>query len=701
MMRQFKKSFILVSTMMSLFIGITTAEANNATGATPNGKIGYSGINNGPVCNSCHTQGLAPDVLIEGPKIVAAGSRNLYKLTMTGGQNNIGGINVSADSGTLFNFDLGTEFSKGEISHIIARKVFLDNSTVTWLIDWRAPSTAGKSTLYASLLSGNSDKAVTLDRSTKLAFAVDVVDPSVTTVPVIKDAKASISAPFKAHVNTSVEFYAVTSPDTVADGNFIQEYTWSFPNSIIKKGEQVSYSFGRAQSYTVTLTTKSSNYNPSTNEPKPSITFFDIEIINPNVGKFLVPTAKISPPGIIVAGTPVIFNGAKSSPSSISQYFWDFSDDLAPPVVKPKSSNLISHTFTTPGVYTVTLAVQDLPLKGGLTNVDSLVINVVPAGGSGGGTNIATGMSLFSSNCESCHGVGGIGGSAKNIQGATVVLVDRTLANTTHQALTITPAGVDDTQLIANYLGSGAVVNSGDLIADGLSLYNNKCLICHGVNAVGVTGLGKRIPGVLQITIENTINNQNLNATPPPISLMKNIILTTSEASLVTGYLASASVVPLNGNAITGKLFFIDNCQMCHGTGLGGHEKGVSLAGEIFIATKIRDIPEMQTAKLEALKVADLKDIAAFLAGMPLLPQPTTEKGLYDMYCSYCHGLDGQGGQVAEKKLPSGIQGTDISGAYNGNIDAMTNSKLPNRNFTDAELDLMANHINLLIGNGE
>ncbi len=694
-MAQLKNSLIAPLTGLSLLIFTSNSIASD-------GITGYSGINSGPVCNSCHGKnkpGIAPDVFIDGPIVVKPETKYAYKLTMTGGQKKLGALNISVDSGTLFRDGTGTtvDVATGEIKSSSPKNVMLDNTTVTWLFNWVSPATLGTSNIHASLLSANGDTLVESDKSTKLALAVDVVDPAVTTVPAIQPAKVKIVAPFRAEFGTKVQFLAVKTLDSPV-GSFVKSYSWQFDDGIKKsllKGEQVEFSYSKVGNYTVYLSTTSNNGDTGTGQS--ITTFFDIEIIDPASGVSLIPNAKISPPGVVVVNTEVTFSAANSTPTTINQYYWDFGGNN-PPASMPISD--IKHTFTTTGEHIVTLAVQDNVDNGSFTDIDVMKVNVVNKAPDGGGTVVITGLSLFQTNCESCHGIAGVGGSAKIIQGATVVLIDRTLINGVHTAIDVNSTGANNSQLIATYLGSGAVVNGTDPVADGLSLYENKCMLCHGVAADGVAGLGKPIFSAAQTVIVNAINNQTQGATPPPISLMKGITLPSTEASLVTQYLAT-TIPPLS--AATGQTLFVSNCQMCHGTGEGGHAVDVRLASETLISNAIINIPSMNNiATLKSLQVTDKKNLVLYLAGPTYIPRPTTGPALFEMYCSYCHGADGSGAVIATKSIKDQkFSEKNIRDAYGDKgIKIMRNSKLPNRNFTTLERENMAIFLDPRVANG-
>lgn len=93
MNRSTKFSFILLSLLLLL---------SGQVFALSTGIVGQSGnpnTNSSSTCGSvCHTGGIAPTATLTGPTSVEAESTNTFTLSMSGGQNNLGGFNVSTTS---------------------------------------------------------------------------------------------------------------------------------------------------------------------------------------------------------------------------------------------------------------------------------------------------------------------------------------------------------------------------------------------------------------------------------------------------------------------------------------------------------------------------------------------------------------------------------------------------------------------------
>jgi hypothetical protein len=123
--------------------------------ARSGGINGYSGnpaTNGGSTCNACHAGGQVPAVVLSGPAEVTPLSVSTYTLTISGGQEVAGGLDVSATAGTLVVSDPGTYLRNGEITHSSPRAVD-GNGAVSWSFNWSAPPSEGTVVLYGA---GNS-----------------------------------------------------------------------------------------------------------------------------------------------------------------------------------------------------------------------------------------------------------------------------------------------------------------------------------------------------------------------------------------------------------------------------------------------------------------------------------------------------------------------------------------------------------------
>jgi len=740
MMGHSKKTISVALTSMSLvlFSNLCFAFQTEISGYSSN----PGNANAGATCTQCHTPSggvVPPSVYIQGPTTVEAGSTNTYKLTMVRQDNNvankdkIGGVNISVDTGKLYindkdlkaiavdpNLVLSVELSHSIPVNSLAKKVLADGKTITWLFDWEAPLVipAQPMTVYASLLSGDNNSLNAGDSSRTISLQVNVV----TTVNDKRGLpEAKIMAPFSGEKESTMAFIASGSsisslPDKTGTG-YIEKYEWTFsdePNKIYYT-EQVTKNLSTTGPFTANLKVFTNSIAPINStlvdNRLSATTFIDVNVTAINDDSEVVPVPRISAPLIGSPGVPIRFDASGSTPSGIKLYFWDFGDDT---LFEKSALAVANHTFAIEGIYTVTLAVQTLS---GYTNVETFNIEI--KNNSGAGQSVATGEKLYANTTNNpgglntgcagagCHGLGGIAnGLVKNIQGTTQQLIDNSVAGingvpavmvTRIQNAKIVDA--NSSSLMADYLGQ---VDPAVPLLNGAELYKKRCLLCHGINADGVPPAGMPIRG---LDIKGAKGSQILNAINQVVTLkraaiplMKGIRLSSVEAGYLEKYLAiPAGAV---GSAISGAALFATKCQTCHGPGSGGLAKSIVNTTVIAIDLALANVPKMNNVNVT--KAQEKMDIVAYLSG-PLYPQPTTGMALFEMYCSYCHGLDGKGGMVAEKSIAGKtFTAQEIMDAYSGGIEAMTNSNLSLVGFTlngpVLDLSLIAIYIEQLKG---
>ena len=208
-----------------------------------------SATNAGNNCSTCHSGGTVPTINLTGPATVQPGSISTYTLTLSGGQQHSGGLNVSADGGTLMNTLASTRLQMGEIIHNQRANVAGDG-TVSWNFDWQAPTILGSYTIYSAGLSTNGDSNTLLDGVATNAYVVTVSSAAP------QSPTAVILAPVTAQLNTIVSFDGSTSFDP--DG-IINQYEWNFGDGNTASGAQTTNIFSTAGTYTVTLTVTDSD----------------------------------------------------------------------------------------------------------------------------------------------------------------------------------------------------------------------------------------------------------------------------------------------------------------------------------------------------------------------------------------------------------------------------------------------------------
>lgn len=545
-----------------------------------NGYSGNPATNTGNTCATCHSGGVAPSINLSGPTVVRPGTINNYTLTISGGQQNSGGLDISASAGTLISTLANTKLQVGELTHT-TRATAASDGTVSWNFSWQAPTTLGSYTIYSAGLSTNANSSTTGDGVANSVTAVTVSDAAP------QPPTAVIHAPMTAQIGATVSFDGSASYDP--DG-IINQYQWNFGDGKTASGAHAINSYTTAGVYTITLTvTDSTNLTHTT--------FQDI-----TVGGVMIPVADPGGPYNSTAGQAVNFDASLSTHvTAIVRYIWDFGD--ASPVVAV-AIPAISHTFAQPGSYTVTLAVQDANNVTGIASTVVVINAVSPPPATDGAT-------LYANNCASCHGP--LATSTKLNRSATQIT--NAIAGVSQMStISLTAAQV---QAIATALVS---VTPPPPSTDGATLYANNCASCHGPLATS---------SKLNRTATQIQNAINANAGGVMGSLSG---LTSTQISAIATALAGSTPPPTTGEGL-----YNTYCLACHGPGgRGGQYKNVTGASTNEISSALSSVRLMNSITLSS---SQIKNISDYLNGVST-PPPTTTDGptLYSNNCASCHG---------------------------------------------------------------
>jgi len=685
-----KKIFLAV--ILSLVATVFSNEAYSVSA----GISGYSGnplsANGGVYCNLCHNTGIVPTIKITGNTSVTANSTVNYTVSISGGQQQIGGINISASAGTLSIIPGDSNLAKvnQELTH---SKIAVTSGQLNWDFKWQAPSMPGSYTLYAAGVSANNDQLQSGDAAGTDTLVISVLASEATPIAVI-------ISPLTGLLNSSITFGGGTS--TAASGASIVQYDWTVDKiDFFNSGSSTVSTFTTEGRHTVTLTVTDSNTITAT-------TFTDIII-----GTTVIPDVNHNGPFAAETGVAINFDVSTSttdSSTSVINYIWDYGDGST---ISQGASPTTSHTYTTAGRYTVTIAAQDGNTMTGVGH--SLATITTP-------TQPATGQEIYETKCLSCHGPGGGGGSDKNIVGATQAIILDALANV-NQMIGI-PLTSDEAQLLENYLAvtgttgeqlyiglcqichgvagvgdsapavigatrvmildkitsvpsmnSIAVNNAqSQLIADflgtatastGSEFYAIKCAICHGATGAGIVGVGPAVKGATQFMITDAINN---------VTIMDGIVLSNNKTQLVSDFLGAG------GN--TGQQAYINKCALCHGAagiGRNGYGPAVKGATENMIRGEINNVSEMTGINLEGKS----QIIADYLGS-----GGSTGQDYYSNKCFICHGANGTGSSGP-------YDGGDIQGKSGSKYQDAINKKQEMNGIllTDTEAQSIENYL--------
>ena len=146
--------------------------------ASLNGRVGFSGnpaTNSGQTCTACHATGaVVPQLALQGPTTVQAGSTALYTATITGGPAQTGGLNISVSNqrGTLLPTGAELQAFLGELTHS-APKVF-SGGQLRFNFVWTAPNFNDTVTFYAAGNSSDGQQSLTGDGIATTTLAVQV-----------------------------------------------------------------------------------------------------------------------------------------------------------------------------------------------------------------------------------------------------------------------------------------------------------------------------------------------------------------------------------------------------------------------------------------------------------------------------------------------------------------------------------------------
>lgn len=132
-----KKRALIVFVITILSISAVQYVFGLSTGIT-----GLSGMNGGNSCNLCHYDGITPEVSMSGPQIVLPGATHIYSLTISGGQEISGGLNVAVTNGALLSLSSETRMENDEITHTAPKSVN-QNGDVVFSYAWTAPNITG------------------------------------------------------------------------------------------------------------------------------------------------------------------------------------------------------------------------------------------------------------------------------------------------------------------------------------------------------------------------------------------------------------------------------------------------------------------------------------------------------------------------------------------------------------------------------
>jgi len=615
---------ILRTSLFLLSITISHFAYASSTGIT-----GYSGnpaAGGGNTCVSCHSGGVAPTVELTGPTTVQPGTVNSYTLTITGGQANSGGLDVSVSAGTLINTQSSTKLQNSEITHTARANAV--GGAVSWTFNWQAPATGGTYTIYSSGLSTNGNGSTTGDAVTSITTPITV------SAAAPQSPTAIIDAPVTAEINQTIVFDGSASYDP--DG-VINSYVWDFGDGNTATGAVTNNTYTAAGTYTVTLTVTDDTSRSDT-------TFVDI-----TVGGLQIPNADAGGPYTGNINEPVTFDASASThTSTIVNYIWDFGDGT--PYVQ-SASPIVTHTYVQAGSYTVTLAAQDANNIPGIATAIVTISGPPPA---------LDGAALYTNNCAGCHGPLATSAKLNRTAAQIQAAIDTNAGNVMGSLSGLT---VDEVQAIADALVSTGGGGGGGGTLDGATLYTNNCSGCHG--PLATSSKLNRTAAQIQAAIDGNAGN-----------VMGSLSgLTAAEVQAIADALVSTGGGGGGGGTLDGATLYTNNCSGCHGP-LATSSKQNRTAAQIQSA--INNNAGGVMGSLSGLTTAEVQAIADALATGGGGGTPTTGEELYNAYCLVCHGPEGRGGPYENIR---GQTASSIASAINqvslmNSLSSLTSSQI-------------------------
>ncbi len=576
--RRFSTFALLVLSLIGLSVPPVTAFAGSSgrTGASGNPATG------GSVCSQCHGGGTTPAATLTGPVSAQPGATNVYTFMLNGGPAVIGGFDVSASGGTISNNVAGTKVVNGEITQTAPAN--FTGSTVSFSLQWQAPTIPGLYTLYGSGVSANSDGGFNGDGVGSATLQVNVAASN-------QSPTANPGGPYSASAGSPIQFNGAGSSDP--DGN-IASYSWGFGNGANGSGVNPSYAYPTAGTYTVTLTVMD-NMGASANATTTAT-------IAP-VGQPLPPVANPGGPYTSTAGVAVQFSGAGSSDPDgmVSSYAWSFGDGTTGTGVNPM------HTYAAAGIYNVSLTVTD---NTGLTNTASTTATITtgttpPVANAGGPYTGSPGVAVLFDGSASSDADGSIVTYAWHFgDGATGAGNKPSHTYAAAGVYAVTLMVTDNDGLVAS-AQTTASVTTPPTTTPGQLLYDNNCSACHGPGGKG--GPDEAVTGASYGDITEAIDEvramQFLRGT-----------LSSSDIKAISSYLKGTDPTP-PPPVSTGEQVYNDNCAACHGPkGKGGSAEAVRDASSGDIAEAISEVNAMGFLK-GVLSRADIKAVSAYLQG--------------------------------------------------------------------------------------
>jgi mono/diheme cytochrome c family protein len=548
-----------------LFCLLVTSQAF----ALSSGISGHSGRDPANTCikSGCHSGGQVPQVALEGPESVEAGTQTTLFLRISGGQQNLVGYGVSlpVDGG----FDEQTHSSPivaGTTEQVIE-------------ITWNVPSVDGTYTIYAFGLSADGANFAMGDNGAAATITVEV-----TAAAGIQRPAVVISVPASAAPGDTITIDGSGTVHPNAQSTF-SRFLWDFGDGSTPQSSDASpsitHTYNTAGNYTVTLAV-------TDDAGITGVTFKNISITD----------------NAEVLRGETLYNGNCSSCHGSNG-----GGGNAPAITGTleEISASIAAALTRAPMDTIGITAQ--------ADIDAMAAFLVNVGGGEPEPRPTDGRGLYERFCGGCHGADGGGASAKRVTGSGLGYIQVAIRDVPEMDVpSVTTMTTAELELVARYLSAGGPPEA--IPTDSAGLYEVFCSTCHGDGGHG--GTRKAVTGSAWQFIRDAIASQNA------VPLMTELLVSNEQLQDISDYLVNGGNLGATNNLPSSGVGLYDIfCAVCHGAGgLGSTYKVVTGASQSFINNALSRLTYM-TPLDPVLSNTQVGIIAGYLAGGGDGPNPT------------------------------------------------------------------------------
>jgi len=379
------------------------------------------------------------------------------------------------------------------------------------------------------------------------------------TAPVNIPPVAMISGPTTGSDGMPVTFNASGSTDV--DGTIVS-YAWDFGDTTTGMGVSVTQTY-TVGVYTVTLTVMDDA--GATNSATANIVITGATTPQP-------PIADAGGPYMAAIGMAIQFDGSASTDpdGTIVSYDWDFGDTVMGTGVMP------THMYSMAGTYTVMLTVTDNDgMAGSVTTTAVITYPALPPTMPG---PMPDGEALYNDNCASCHGPGGLGGTAGDVAGESADDIMEAIMEEPTMMFLLDVLRKSDVMAIAHYLmdeeEEKEEQDEETIDPTSVTLYDTFCASCHGAGGTG--GSAKAVIGATVNDIKGAITREQTMAVQ--VSVLSEAYITQ-----ISDYL-----IQLDAANNTSRQLSNTNVNANDGGGGALHWFSLLIAGVLFVGRRRR-----------------------------------------------------------------------------------------------------------------